>query len=139
MSNYEHIVVTIHENTDILEVYFKDNTRNAVDEYIALILQYAEDIRQANKMNVPIRILIDVSESGMYSAAYGVSAFSKIIPQISDIPKTYLAYLVGNPQDRFIIDGARHLSSTRNQDNRRVYTPVEKDKAIAWLLSHTEL
>lgn len=139
MSTYEHLELIYHQDPDILEIIFKKNTRPAVDEYVQAMLSYANDMREMGKLDQPIYMIIDVSQSGMYPLNYGTAEIAKIIPKLKGIPNAYFAYIVDHSQDSFIIEQLKHFSSTRNQDSRRTFTGADRDKAIEWLLSNTAI
>ena len=137
--SYQHIEVIQHSAPDIFEVIFIDNSRDAVDEYVDAILKFADTLRKSDKMNHPIWLLIDVTQSGMYSIPYGRAKIGELVKQVGDVPKAYFAYLVEDVKDRYIVENYKHVGNPRQQDMREVFSGAERDKAILWLLSHTEL
>ena len=137
--DYKHLEVIYHQSPEIAEIIFKNNTRSAVDDYVQAILAYGDYVRAEDKLNQAIHIMIDVSQSGMYPVKYGSSEVAKVLPQLADLPKAYFAYLVDNSQDSFLIEQLRHFPSTRNQDNRKTFKATQRDEAIAWLLSNTDI
>ncbi len=139
MTEYDHIEVILHDDPAIFEVIFKDNSRAAVDDYVQAIHVFAEQLRAKNALDKPIWMLIDVTQSGLYSLQYSRAKVAELIKQIQDIPKAYFAYLVENHNDRYVIENFSMTSNPRQQDVRMVFSGAERDRAITWLLSNTEM
>jgi len=137
--SYQHIEVIQHSDPDIFEVVFANNSREAVDEYVDAILNFAESVRKSDKMNHPIWLLIDVTQSGMYSIPYGRAKIGELVKQVGDVPKAYFAYLVKDASDRYIVENYKHVGNPRQQGIRKAFSGVERDKATAWLISQTEI
>lgn len=136
---YAHLGRIEHQDPPIFEVIFKDNTRSAVDEYIQAILIFSDGLRESNRLDRPIYMLIDVTQSGIYSLSYSRQKIGELVQKIGDIPKAYFAYLVDDTQDRFVIESFQYTGNPRQKDTRRVFTGAERDQAIAWLLTNTEV
>jgi len=137
--NYKHLNIINHEDPPVFEVIFADNSRSAVDEYVEAVLQFAESLRGTEAMNRPIWLLIDVTQSGIYSLQYSRTKIGELVKQINDIPKAYFAYLVEDAQDRYVIENFSMTGNPRQKDTRQVFTGAERDKAIMWLIEQTEL
>lgn len=136
--SYQHLELIIHSDPDIFELIFKDNTRSAVDEYIQVLLEHAEHLRSVGEMTAPIPIIIDVTQSGIYSLPYSRVKIAELTTQVQDMPRAYFAYLISHEQDRFIIENFNYTGNTREKDTRQVFTGAQRGKAVAWLLSHME-
>jgi hypothetical protein len=138
MTEGKNLHIVYHEDPDILEVIYKNNSEAAVDEYVDVLLDYVDRLRQANKLDRPLLIIVDLTDSGMFPLIYGTSTVSKILPRLEDVSTMRLAYITDSPEDRFAIKGLGTLSSTRKQDTRTVFRSEERDAAIGWLLSNKE-
>jgi len=136
MADYQHLTPIYHTNPDILEIQFHSNSRAAVDEYIQMILEYANSLREEDKLDTPLYMIIDVSKSGMYSLSYGTAQITKIIPQLRDLPTTYAVYFADATQDKFMVEQLQYFPSTRSKDTRRVYSSHQREEAIEWLISN---
>lgn len=138
MATYNHLTVVYHESPEILEVIFSDNSRDAVDEYVQVLLDYVQYWKEKRISDQPAYIILDVSKSGMYPINYGTTALGKIINELADLPLAYGAYITDSTNDRYMIERLRYFPSTRRQDTRRVFTSAEREQAIKWLLSNTD-
>lgn len=136
MTSYSHINTKYHTDPDILEVIFMDSGRKAVDEYAQVVLEYAQYLRDNNKLNQSVYIILDITQSGMYPINYGIKKLSEMLDHISDLPKTYGIYITDDSNDRYMIEQLGHFDSTRKQDSRRIFGSNERENGIEWLLSH---
>ncbi len=138
MPQFNHIKVIMHDETGVFEFVFKDKSTDAVDEYANAILKYGIRLREENKLNQPIYILIDVTNSGLYSLTYAITRIRENIVQLSDMPRAYFAYITDIKSERIIINQFQYMQNTREKDSREVFGSHERDEAIQWLLSKTE-
>ena len=137
MQQGEHLDVTYHESPDIVEVVFKDKSEDAIDEYVDVVVRYANQLRAQNKLDQSILIIMDITQSGLFSIKYSVEKISEIIPQMHDMPDAYFAYITDKPDERFMIERLNYFESTRKQDIRKVFRSEERAAAMAWLTSNT--
>lgn len=138
MTQFNHIKVVLHDETGIFEVIFKNKSNDAVDEYAAEVLAQGLKLRKANKFNQPVYILIDVTNSGLYSLTYAITRIRENVVQLSDMPRAYFAYITDVKSERIIINQFQYMQNTREKDSREVFGSHERDEAIQWLLSKTE-
>lgn len=139
MAQFKHIIIRKHTNPDIFEIIFKDKSRDAVDEYAEAILEYGMSLRDENKLNRPIYIIVDISQSGLYSLQYALTRIRTNIVQLSDLPRAYFAYITDDHGDRILINQFAFMQNSRSKDSRQVFGSDQRDEAIAWLLTKTRV
>lgn len=139
MTEFKHIQFIIHHDPDIFEFIFKNNSTDAINDYVSAMFVMANYLRDENKLHQPIHILVDVAESGLYSLRYALTRIKDdLLSRTQDLPRAYFAYITDDTGDRMLIEQFQYMQNTRQKDSRKVFGTTERDQAISWLLSKTE-
>ncbi len=134
---HQHIHVVIHSDPEVYEIKFKNNSDAAVAEYADAILEKGREFLE-QKRTAPIYILIDITQSGLYSLQFAIQYIRRNTEQLSDVPNAYFAYLTDSPSERILIQQFSFFQNTRSRDSRKVFASHAREEAIAWLISNTE-
>jgi hypothetical protein len=136
MEQQNHVNVTYHSMPDILEVVFNNNSTSAVDEYWVALEKYVKHLQAQDQLDQPIRIIIDITQSGLYSISYTIVRVKRSPLAVLNLPRTYIVYFTDDVKERFLIDRFSETPNTRAKDSRRVFSSREREIALKWLLSH---
>ncbi|GEM_PF-1498863 len=139
MEKLTYLDWVMHRDPDVFEIIFKDRCNDAINEYVEVMFAILNQIREEHKLDVPLYIMIDTTQSGLYSLRYALTVISKnLIPYATDIPSIYFAYITDDQVDRNLIEQFRFMQNTRQKDSRKVFGSHEREEAIAWLVSHRD-
>lgn len=113
---------------------FHKNTRDAVDQYLALINIAVQEHIEAGHVDEPMGYVIDVSRSGMYSLNYMRSRAKPMVESYEKFPENYIAYVTSNRSDEVVVNMINGITRNELQNTRKVFTESELEHAIDWLL-----
>jgi len=124
---------------DIVVFRFYKSTRQATDEYLHLVEDYRKEFIEKYTVEQTMFYVIDVSRSGMFSVNYATRKMSELLTDKTQIPKSYIAYVIGNPADKLLFDVISGVAARQTTtQSRKVFMAEQYDDAIDWLLSIRE-
>jgi hypothetical protein len=126
-------MVTVETRAGIIYAVFTNNSRQAVDTYIDQMIIVMEKHIASAGVNVPMRTLLDVTQSGMFSVKYASTVVTERLQAYPSRPEQFYAYVVNSMQDEAVIQMMDAILARRLQHQRRVYTADQYDAAVAWL------
>ena len=114
---------------------FYQNTRNAVDQYLAIVDKDVQAHIDAGDVDKPMLYVIDVSRSGMFSVKYMSARATPLMKKHAKFPESYIAYVTDKPDDSILVSLIDALTSRKQEHTRKVYKTEEFEQAIDWLRS----
>jgi len=128
------VFVEREKNQDIIVYRFHQSGRKAVDQYLELISQDAVQHLESKQSSKSMFYVIDVSASGMYPLNYMRREATRVMGTFDAFPKSYIAYVVDNPNDSVLVNMVNAITIRELQNSRRVFKVEQMDDAIAWLI-----
>lgn len=132
----DETIVAYRYDPETLIHHFKiqEKTRRAVDHYVDYMYKIAKEFLEANLEAPTLRIMIDITDSGMFPLRYLYDRMREFLRKNAHIPPAYIAYIAIQTDDLVLL---RSVSASRAKDTRGVFLPTEIDKATEWLTSQT--
>lgn len=119
---------------EITIYHFAQSHRQAVDDYLQ---QMAEPLLNAHinagKVDEPIRIVVDVSQSGMFPVNYMFNHVKTLFAKHEKVPQYYIAFVVRDTGDAMLVQLVDSIAVGSFSNTRRVFTIDQMDDAIDWL------
>ena len=117
---------------------FYKNTRDAVDQYLNMIVADTNVHIEAGNVDKPMAYVLDVSQSGMYSLNYMRTRAADFIKQKAKMPENFIAYLTDNPNDTSLVNMLNALARRDLESTRKIFKTEELDQANDWLVTIQE-
>lgn len=119
----------------IYEFVFLKNSRQAVDDYLAIMERYVSGSDHFQLIGSTARVLIELRETGMPPAAYMANGYRDLLLKYdTSLPNVRVVYLY---KGGFFLPIARsftRLLPERHQIQRRFFHVNERAQAEAWLV-----
>lgn len=118
-----------HSDSDIHEFVFYEPGPAAVDIYLSTLRDLFTAWLASPDRPQPLRILYDVTRSGMFDMDYAIEHFGRLKAQFPVSPTPRLAYLFADPATApdFIGRGSDPTIG------RRVFAATQRTEAVEWL------
>ncbi len=125
---------------DTIHIFaFHEQTRYAVDEYMNQISALLAEMAPLEVRPKVLRVVLDISESGMFPLKYALSKARSAIGGAAYVPQIYYAYITDDKSDISIIKSLDYYSpSPQITDTRRIFPPEQMDDAKKWLNSKSQ-
>lgn len=124
--------VTLYIDDDVHIFTFKNSSRNACKEYIALVSENLPGwIEKYDRR--PFLVILDVSESGLFSISFVKELTLRMFDSLPFVPTLRIAYVTDSPQDIMVINTLNPATVNILNNTRQVFSPDDMDAAIAWL------
>lgn len=134
MSQQSPVNYTLEDNT--LHIFkFHDNSDVAADEFMRLQNTALESWLSDGRGDEPFRVVVDISQSGLYPISHTLSYSLSFLRNYQQIPDRYFAYITDNRNDLLLL---RQLAEGGGKDwdeRRRIYAPDDLSAAKTWLIS----
>ena len=136
MANQPTVDYTCEDDT--LHIFtFHDNSHEAAREYMQLQNDALETWIQNGRIAEPFRIIIDISQSGLFPISHTLSYSLTMLNKYEKIPNRYFAYITDNRNDLLILRQLAEGGGKDWENKRRIFAPDALDEAKAWLLAIT--
>lgn len=126
--------VTQEQVGEIIVYHFHQSHRRAVDEYLdhmgSPLLKERVD---AGLIDTPIRIVVDLSESGMFPVNYMAGRVRDMFDQYEKVPTYYIAYIIKDTSDSVMVKLIEGMTTGYMSHTRHMFTHDQFDQAISWL------
>ena len=115
---------------------FSKNHRQAVDDYLdQMAFPLLQAHIEADKVNTPICIVMDVSQSGMLPVNYMLGRVRQMFSQFKQLPEYYIAFITNKIDDSIVVRMIDGMTARNMANTRRIFSPEAFDDAIEWLVN----
>lgn len=113
---------------------FHDNSSSAADEYMRLQNEALESWILDGRGNEPFRIIVDISQSGLFPISHTLSYSLSFLSKHKKIPNRYFAYITDNRNDLLMLRQLAEGGGKDWEERRRIFAPDDRSQAKAWLM-----
>jgi hypothetical protein len=128
-----------HEAENYHEFIAYESTRRIVETYMALTEEMTIKTLAGELPEPPIRVLIDVTRSGMFPLQMLYALYKKFLEKYPDAPGGRVAYLAKDAGQDALMGGSvgtvPNPSHSHKSNVRKFFAAHEREQALAWLLS----
>ncbi|MDQ7026213.1 MAG: hypothetical protein Q9P01_09320 [Anaerolineae bacterium] len=131
----EQPFVEYHLENNSLHVFtFHNNSHKAAEEYMRLQNEALEMWIIDNHADEPFRMVIDISQSGLFPISHTLSHSLSLLRKYQQIPNRYFAYITSNRNDLLMLRQLAEGGGKDWEERRRTFPPEELSEAKAWLM-----
>jgi len=126
--------VTISYQRAIPIFHFANNSRSACDEYVALFgVELQRNYYQADNPKPHYPVVLDISQSGMFSIKYMSDKLSQAHTNLQNPPEMIIAYIAHDLKDKTILSLVEHMRISSVSLKRKLFLDTQLEDALDWL------
>lgn len=134
MAQQSHVKYHLEDNN--LHIFtFLDNSHKAAEGYMRLQNDALETWIVADRMDEPFRMVIDISQSGLFPISHTLSHSLSLLQKYQQIPNRYFAYITSNRNDLLMLRQLAEGGGKDWEERRRTFSPEDLAEAKTWLMS----
>jgi hypothetical protein len=114
---------------------FRDNSSSAADNYMRLQNEALESWILDGRIDEPFRIVVDISQSGLFPISHTLSYSLSFLSKYKKIPNRYFAYITDNRNDLLMLRQLAEGGGKDWEERRRIFAPADLEQAKSWLMS----